>query len=280
MHPTRNASAAAFVATAHDGTPLKGSRYDGTPNGERLVLVHSLAMDRAFWDNLIPSLPETTSIIAYDCRGHGTSGKPSGSYDIETFGDDVAAVLDAAGWETAVVAGASMGGSVALAFAQRHQSRARGLALIDTTAWYGENAPAAWATRADKAATEGLGALIDFQVTRWFTDSFRAANPKMVQDCVDALLVNDIPAYSAVCRMLGAMDLRAGLSALTIPVSIVVGEEDYATPVAMAEAMQQRIPGATLTVAKNARHLTPVEIPDLIAAELVRLLERTKEARL
>ena len=57
----------------------------------------------------------------------------------------------AIGWTSAVVAGASMGGCVSLAFAGRHSARVRGLGLFDTTAWYGAEAPAQWAERADKA---------------------------------------------------------------------------------------------------------------------------------
>ena len=82
--------------------------------------------------------------------------------------------------------------------------------------------------------------LIDFQVTRWFSDAFRAANPEVVQHCVDVFLTNELPAYAETCRMLGAHDARALLSAIACPTRIVVGEEDYATPVTMARELQQR----------------------------------------
>ncbi len=58
-----------------------------------------------------------------------------------------------------------------------------------------------------------------------------------------------------------------------MPVRIEVGEEDYATPVAMAQALHRGIAGSTLTVIPNARHLTPLECPERIAAELRALLE-------
>jgi 3-oxoadipate enol-lactonase len=58
-----------------------------------------------------------------------------------------------------------------------------------------------------------------------------------------------------------------------MPVRIVVGDEDYATPIAMAQALNRGIPGSTVTVIKNARHLTPLEVPDRIVGELRTLLE-------
>ena len=237
----------------------------------RAALIHSLAMDRAFWRPVAERLD--AAVLLYDCTGHGRSAKPAGPYSVEGFADDLAALLDHLGWPRALVAGASMGGCVALAFAARHAQRVAALGLVDTTAWYGPDAPRQWDERARKALDGGgQKALVDFQVTRWFSDAFRAAHPQVVQQCVATFLANDVEAYAASCRMLGAADLRRSLDALRVPTAVVVGEEDYATPVAMAEALHRDIRGSSLTVLKNARHLTPLEKPDEVACELAKLL--------
>jgi 3-oxoadipate enol-lactonase len=62
---------------------------------------------------------------------------------------------------------------------------------------------------------------------------------------------------------------------MTMPTAILVGEEDYATPVAMAEALHRSIQGSTLTVLPGARHLTPLEVPERIADALLALAART-----
>jgi 3-oxoadipate enol-lactonase len=59
---------------------------------------------------------------------------------------------------------------------------------------------------------------------------------------------------------------------MKMPAAILVGDEDYATPTAMSETLHRGIKGSTLTVLKGARHLTPIETPDRVAAELRRLL--------
>ena len=74
--------------------------------------------------------------------------------------------------------------------------------------------------------------------------------------------------------MLGACDMRSALPSFRFPVAIMVGEEDYATPVAMAEQMHGAIPGSTLKVIVSARHFTPLEVPEVIAGELATVLER------
>ena len=268
----RRAARSEGVALARDGTRLAYRMHDrgGAP---RAVLVHSLAMDREFWQPAADLLASEVSLLTYDCRGHGASGKPAGPYTVELFADDLADLLDHVGWSSALVAGASMGGCISLAFAARYPARTAALGLVDTTAWYGAEAPKQWAERADKAVQTGLSSLVDFQTTRWFGDAFRADHPEVVKQCVDVFLRNDVKAYAETCRMLGSCDLRGALSRLTMPTAVVVGEEDYATPVAMAEALRRGIAGSTLTILRGARHLTPLEQPKTIAAELQRLLQ-------
>lgn len=243
----------------------------GNPaNPRRAVLIHSLAMDQAFWRPVAERLD--AAVLLYDCRGHGKSEKAAIPYSVGQFADDLAALIDGIGWDAALVAGASMGGCVALAFAAKYPARIAALGLVDTTAWYGPDAPRQWEERAQKALEGGLAALVDFQVTRWFGDAFRAAHPEVVSQCVATFLENDLSAYAASCRMLGAADLRPSLGRIRVPTAVLVGEEDYATPLAMAQALHKGIAGSTLAVLKNARHLTPLERPDEVAAALGRLL--------
>ena len=263
------------MATVRDGTRLayavRGRDRDV------FFLIHFFAMDFGFWQPWAGRFSGPAPVLVYDCRGHGESDKPAGPYTVDLFARDLADLLDHVGWTSALVAGASMGGCIALAFAGAYPARTAALGLVDTTAWYGAEAPKQWAERGSRAATSGMGALVEFQTTRWFGDEFRAREPQVVQHCVDLFLRNDVQAYVQTCRMLGAADLRAALPAMTMPTAIVVGEEDYATPVAMAEAMHRSIEGSTLTILKGARHLTPLEVPDAIAGELIALLKRAKD---
>jgi 3-oxoadipate enol-lactonase len=272
VQDTSSPAKSGLRARTRDGTRLaysvRGAGTDGA------VLVHSLTMDGEFWRPVADRLATRMPVLTYDCRGHGASDKPAGPYDVALFARDLADLLDHLGWSSALVAGASMGGCIALAFAAAFPERTAALGLIDTTAWYGAQAPAQWAERAGKAAKEGMAALVAFQTTRWFGDTFRAEHPEIVRESVDVFLKNDVNAYVETCKMLGAADLRSALPGMAMPTAIVVGEEDYATPVAMAEVLHRGIKGSTLTVLKGARHLTPLEAPDRIAAELLALAAR------
>jgi 3-oxoadipate enol-lactonase len=253
-----------------DGTRLAYAVRGRASAAPPVVLIHSLAMDHTFWNPVASELADATAVLVYDCRGHGQSDKPEGTYRVEQFAEDLADLLDHVGWHSAAVAGASMGGCVTLAFAAAYPARAAGLGLFDTTAWY--NAPDAWEQRAVTAETKGLAAMLEFQSTRWFTDAFRANRKDVLDAAVAVFLANPARCYAQTCRMLGACNMTAALPRLTMPAHIVVGEEDYATPVAMSEILHRGIKGSTMMVIPNARHLTPLECPDRIVAELRALI--------
>jgi 3-oxoadipate enol-lactonase len=235
-------------------------------------LIHSLALDRSVWDGVVQRLEGEAEILTYDCRGHGRSERAPGPYSAHLFARDLAELFDHLAWETAAVAGCSMGGNIAQAFAAEYPRRATALGLIDTTAWYGADAPARFKERADTARAKGMRGMIDFQLTRWFSDEFRGRHPDVLKRTTDIFVANDLDCYAASCELLGAADTRAQLGAYTMPVAIVVGEEDYATPVAMARQLHEAIPQSTLSILPRARHLTPIECPDRIASELRELL--------
>ena len=255
-----------MFATTRDGTRIGYSISGDADSDRKVALIHSLAMDRSFWAPVAERLAKDAAVLTIDCRGHGASDKPKGSYTVEQFADDLADVMDAVGWKQATIGGCSMGGCVTLAFAIRHPQRVKGLGLYDTTACY--NDLPAWQYRAEKGVSDGLASLTPFQKTRWFSDKFNAEHKDVVQHCVDVFVANEPHAYHASCLLLGHADLRAGLGSIKAETRIAVGEEDYATPPAMAEEMHRGIRNSKLTIIPGARHLSPLEVPDVIAGQL------------
>jgi 3-oxoadipate enol-lactonase len=240
----------------------------------RIAFIHSLALDRSIWDGVVERLDSDADILTYDCRGHGLSDRRPRRYTADLFAEDLAELLDHLGWEQATITGCSMGGCVALAFGGLYPQRTSALGLVDTTAWYGPQAVANFKERADAARAKGMAALFEFQSTRWFSDEFRARHPEVLKRTLDVFVGADVDCYAASCQLLGEVDTRLYLPGFRMPAAIVVGDEDYATPVAMARELRAAIPHSTLTIIPNARHLTPIEFPDMVAAELRALIGR------
>ncbi len=242
------------------------------PGAPRIALLHSLALDRAIWDGVVERLSSRAEILTFDFRGHGRSERRAGGYTAEAFADDLAQLFDHLGWKAATIAGCSMGGCAALAFAGRYPARTQALGLIDTTAWYGPEAPKQFRERADAAKAKGMRSLIDFQLTRWFSDKYRNENPKVMERFFGIFVAGDLDCYMSSCALLGNADLRAVLPSIKVPVAIVVGEEDYAAPIAMSQAMKDAIQQSSMKIIMGGRHLTPIQCPDDIATELSALL--------
>jgi 3-oxoadipate enol-lactonase len=264
------------VFRTSDGCSLGYTLRVSTDAQHRIALIHSLALDRSIWDRVVGAIGGAASILTYDCRGHGKSERSvSDSFTPDLFAQDLAELLEHVEWTSAVVAGCSMGGNAAQAFGYLFPSRASALGLIDTTAFYGEDAPIKWRERAKAARLSGLASMIAFQNTRWFTDAFRATYPDLIARLNEVFLSNDLDCYAATCEMLGHLDLRPYLPSLKMPVAIVVGEEDYATPVAASEQLHAAIPDSTLTILPG-RHLTPIERPAEVASNLLELARRAE----
>lgn len=249
---------------------------DTSSSRQRITLVHSLAMNREFWSPVIRFLIEHADVLTLDVRGHGESTRSGGKFTTELFADDIAALLNHVGWSKSAIAGASMGGCISLAVAAKYPEKTTALGMIDSTAWYGSDAPLKWKERADKVLKEGMNTLVDFQKTRWFTDEFRENNPSIVANAISIFQKNDVNAFANTCQMMGNFDLRSTLGLLKMPTSIIVGAEDYATPKEMSELLHQSITQSTLQIIDNARHLTPLECPKIVSDALVRLLSKIR----
>lgn len=277
MNPSDSSPLQGDMALDH-GVSLHYQLLPGARKGPCTVLLHSLGMDHRFWRLVAPALAQGGPVLCPDLRGHGRSDKPRGPYAVAQMAADVAALVRALGYERVLMAGASLGGCVALQFAIDHPGLTAALGLVDTTAWYGETARQDWAGRADKARADGLPSLIAFQQTRWFSDAFRASHADVLDECIQTFVGNDLDGYDATCRALGDFDARQALAGLDMPVAILVGEEDYATPEAMARQLHQGIVGSTLEILRGARHLTPLEAPLAVIQLLETLRTRLQEA--
>lgn len=245
----------------------------------QLLLLHSLAMDGGFWEPMLPYLTPYADVLLVDLRGHGKSPPIASGWSVADHADDLDALLTQVGWSRAVTAGASMGGCIALGFAGQYPQRVSGLGLIDTTSWYGPEAAKNWEGRAAQARAGGMQALVSFQIERWFSESFRNSGNPVIERALKTFLANDVASYEATCRMLGGFDGRAFLPKIACPTAVMVGERDYATPLAMAQALADGIKGATLTVLPNVQHFTPLEVPQQIAGHLATLIKSAQLVR-
>lgn len=247
--------------------------YNLAGSGRLIAFGHSLGMKGEIFDPIRPMLEQCGSLLTWDARGHGSSQKLATGWTIEDLAKDLRGLIEYLGGDQAVIAGLSMGGNTAIAYASAYPDKVERLVLADTTAWYGEGAIAAWEKRAQKAETQGMEPVAPFNLTRWFSDGFLHSSPQEVQRIVDILLATNVASYGAACRALGHFDARDGLQRITCPTLILVGADDPATPPAMAEYLHENIQDSQLHVLPGLKHMTPVEAPEQVGSLIVEFLQ-------
>ncbi len=240
---------------AADGTSIHYDNF-GRTDGEPLVMIMGLAVDRWGWVRQRVSLGRRFRCIAIDNRGSGLSDKPAGRYDLVTMVDDVCAVLDAEGIESAHVMGYSLGGVISQGMGVLRPDRVRSLVLASTAcrvqAWR-HDLMSEWVELLETGgvsafARENLRWIAAARYVRWVAPIAPLFAPLMVRAPKQGVagqiaVITDID--EAMTDQLGE---------ITVPTLIVVGSQDILTPVADSEEIKHRIPHATLKVISGAAH--------------------------
>ena len=267
-------SAAVRVATHHTfSQPQLRAAVQGVAGGAPVVLSHALGLDLHMWDGLAAELAGTHEVLRYDHRGHGGSAVPAGPYSMDDLVDDAARLIREWGRGPVVWVGLSMGGMVGQGLAVRHPELIKALVLANTSSKYPEAAAAVFAQRVQAVQTGGMAAIADSVMERYFSAAFRAGQPEVVAAARATVLRCDTAGYAACCQAVGGVDWLGRLNTVRCPTLIIAGALDVGAPVAMSQAMQERIPGAELVVFDEASHLSVAEQPVLFAQTLGRFLK-------
>ncbi|MBX3462346.1 MAG: alpha/beta fold hydrolase [Planctomycetes bacterium] len=242
--------------------------------GPLAVLLHGYPLDHRMWlDAMHGPLAERHTLVAVDLRGHGQSPWCGDAvHAMDTFADDVSAVIRTLSDEPVHVVGLSMGGYVAQALWARHAPLVRSLALVDTRAAADAMAARAARDAAARAVVEqgrralATGMLDKLLAKRAADDPFGLLLRARVLS-----MATSLPVETIVADLRGLRDRpdRTGmLPSITVPTLVVVGSDDAITPPAEAQRMAAAIAGAELVEVPRCGHLVPMEEPAAFARAL------------
>ena len=241
--------------------------FEGSEEAPVLVMANSLGTTLRMWDEGAPALRERFRLLRYDHRGHGGSPVPPGLYTIEDLGRDALALLDGLGIERFSWCGLSIGGMVGMWLASEAPERVEGLVLCCTSALLGPRE--LWDERIRVAREEGMDALVDSVVVRWFTPEFFSAHPETVEKAAAMLRGTDPEGYAGCCAAIRDMDLRDRLGQIRAPTLVISAADDPATPPEHGELIRDSIPGAGFEVIPGASHLANIEQPEAVTRAIL-----------
>lgn len=241
-------------------------RLEGPDGAPVLVFSNSLGTTGAMWDEQAEALSDRFRILRYDARGHGDSPAPPGPYSIADLGGDVIALLDRLGLETVSFCGLSIGGMTAMWLGANAPERIEALAVCCTAARLAP--PEMWIDRAALVRAEGVAAVVEATVERWFRPEFIESNPAAVERIRAAFLTTDPEGYAGSCEAVAEFDFRERLGGVAPRTLVIAGGDDPVGTPELVRELAAGIPEAHLA-SLPARHLASVEQPGLFTAALL-----------
>ncbi|GAA0137332.1 alpha/beta hydrolase [Paenibacillus sp. YSY-4.3] len=253
--------------------------YEDQGEGNVLVLLHGFCGSSGYWEQVMPLLSKQIRVIAPDLRGHGLSDAPLGAYTIEQMADDVAGLLEELAVDRYTLLGHSLGGYVTLSLAQRYAGRLNGFGLVHSTAYPdSEEAKEKRLQAVSVIGTEGITPFVDGLVPGLFAPA-NAASHEAALDRVKEIGYKTPPqgASGTALAMRERIDRRDVLSATTLPILLVAGEDDRLIPIDRTFTTDGS--NVTKAVIKGAGHMSMYEAPEQLAVVINDFLRHIHEEK-
>lgn len=243
-------------------------------NRPTLVLIHGFPQDHTLWKRQVPALTPFAKVIAPDLMGFGQHVDLPQVMTMEAYAEKVHGMLEQQGEDRVVLCGLSMGGYVAMAFAERWPERLSGLILSNTRSTADdEEGRAARLATAHRALQEGTAVIARGMVPKLLSERTRKQQPELARE-VEAMMAAQ-PANAVAAASLG-MAQRADrthvLRRSRIPSLIITGSDDTLMPLPTSRSMHAALSGSQLEVIEGAAHLTNIEDPERFNELIVRFL--------
>jgi 3-oxoadipate enol-lactonase len=235
-------------------------QVDGPEGAPWLVLSNSLATNLTMWDDQARELGRGFRVLRYDQRGHGATEAPAGRYPFDLLIADALALMDALAIRKAHFAGLSMGGATALGLAQKHPDRLDRVIVCDSPCQSTPTSSQQWEERIAVAQKQGMEALVEPTIARWFPPEVIKTNPPHVDTVRQMIRSTPMKGFIGCAAALADHDYAAAVATVTRPVLFLVGEKDAAA--APMRKLNEALPGSRYVELAGAGHISNLDQPE------------------
>lgn len=235
----------------------------GSGNQAPIIFLHGVGSDKSVWHPQLEHFGSTRRTIAFDYPGYGDSDPAPADTTRDDYAQAILSAMSMLGVERAHICGLSLGGVVAIAMHHAEEARCASLILADTFAVHPEGAAI---YERSLAGSSNLPAMAEARVDLLLA---RNADKHVRNEVVETMSRIDPEAYRIGARAVWLADQRKRAGEIRVPSLIIVGDEDFVTPVDLSNELVDLVPDARMQVIKGAGHLTNLEKPD----EFNRLVE-------
>ena len=201
--------------------------YSDKGKGTTIVLIHGFLENATMWDKIAPELTKKNRVITIDLLGHGNSDCLGYTHSMELFAETIEAVLKHLRIRKCILIGHSLGGYVALAFAEKNPQKIKGVCLMNSTSNEDDNERKKLRTRANKMIQNNFTNMVRMSFTNLFGEQSRVAFKEEMKLALSEALQTPIQGYIAAQE---GMKLRPNrnhvLTENSFKKLIVIGEKD------------------------------------------------------
>lgn len=246
---------------------------DGAPDKPWLIFSNSLGTNVGMWSKQAAYFSKDYRVLRYDQRGHGRTDAPPPPYSFEILIADVIGVMDALSIARADFCGLSMGGATAFGLAQQHPDRLRHAIVCDSSCGATPAILGQLKERIAMAQTQGMNAMVEPTVARWFPPEVMAAKPAYIDDVRRMVATTPLNGFVGCSEALGTYDFRPGAAAVKVPTLFVVGSKDGTAPTSM-RALHADTPGSQFVELPGAGHISNLDQTELFNRAVAEFLKQ------
>jgi 3-oxoadipate enol-lactonase len=237
-------------------------RIDGA--GARWVtFVTGIANDLTMWDGQVPTLAGDFRVLRYDLRGHGGSEATRGDYSIALLVEDLRGLLYQLKIETTSLVGLGLGGAIAQAFAIEHAEKVESLVPCCCRARMVPDFATMWHKLRGTVQEQGLEAIVEPTVQRWFSGEFKAAHPEVLEKIRNMIRGTTVEGYLGVTAAFLGLDVEDRLPEIKARTLYVSGTEDkLGGPPELMRGLAGKVPGAKHVSVPKAAHIANIQNPE------------------
>ena len=243
--------------------------------GEPVVFVHGNGSTHATWGPTIAPMLASFRCIAYDLAGHGDAAPLPEEPSLDRFVDDLARLTAELGLTRFRLVGHSLGAFIAAAYAARYPEQVHALALLAAPAFRTEADRLAGAELIARLRREGVATVMSSLVAGWYRPAFVAATPDALQERLAQIASISDDVFIRTYALYTDTEIGPLLAQINAPTLVMTGEQARGCGADVARAIAAELPSSSLVIFDTLRNGILTEIPERVAAELVRFFEST-----
>jgi len=259
----------------------------GEKNKRTILLLHGFCGSSHYWHKVCPLLSDKYRIIMPQLRGHGRSSTPNAAYAMEDMAEDIYQLITQLNIDQVVMIGHSLGGYVALAFAEKYKEKLLGLGLIHSTA-LADTEEMKEKRRQDigEIADHGINHYVRKLVPNLFTAAMHGEMQGEINHLIDVgMEMSEEGAIHTLEGMIARPDRSQVLAEADYPILLVAGSEDeVVSPLATFSITGERVTDSTFgyphileNTFQGVGHMSLVEVPNQLARVIANYLRSLYE---